>query len=205
MTRTRPAPAKVTRLSASARRDTILRAAAKLLGERGTEGVQINEVAREAGVSRPIVYRFFATRDALFAGLLEDMAAELESRMKQALVQMVASPLSDAVGAMVEACCAAIESKGRGAWLLLDARGSDPELAALGASIHARLLAPWHARIREHTGLKPRDTELLMHVVVAAGRAALDPWLEGRVSRARAVDAATRAVKALIAEFTTEV
>jgi AcrR family transcriptional regulator len=202
MKRSRPSPAKATRLSASARRETILRAAAKLLGERGTEGVQINEVAREAGVSRPIVYKFFATRDALFVGLLEDMAAELESRMKHALLEVVASPLSDAVRAMVDACCEAIESKGRGAWLLLDARGTDPQLAELGATIHGRLLAPWHARIREHTGLKARDTELLMHVVVAAGRAALDPWLEGRLSRTRAVEAATRTVKALIAEFT---
>jgi AcrR family transcriptional regulator len=195
-----PAPAK--RLGAHERKASLLRAAAHLLAERGSDGVQINDVAQEAGVTRPIVYKFFPSRDALFAGLLLDMEATLQEKMTQALVRVATAQLTDAVRAMVEACCDAIEEKGSGAWALLDARGSDPALARQGAAIHARLLAPWHPLIREHTGLKPRDTELLLHVVVAAGRAALDPWLQRTSSRARAVEAATRAVKALIAEFT---
>jgi AcrR family transcriptional regulator len=190
------------RLQAHERRSTILQAANRLLSERGSEGVQVNEVAREAGVTRPIVYKFFPSRDALLQALLSDMEATLQEKMTQALVRVATAQLSDAVRAMVEACCDAIEEKGSGAWTLLDARGTDPELAKLGAAIHARLLAPWHPLIRKHTGLKPKDTELLLHVVVAAGRAALDPWLEHTTSRARAVEAATRAVRALIFEFT---
>jgi AcrR family transcriptional regulator len=188
------------RLPAEERRKSLLSEAGRLLAEVGLEGVQINELAERAGVSRPIVYRFFDTRDALLVALLEDMFEELERRMKEALVVVMTGQLGDAVRAMVEACCDAIEAKGAGPWRLLDARG-DTELARTGRAIHARVLTPWHPLIRARTGLSQRDAELLMGMVVAAGRAALDPWIDGRMSRARAVQAATRAVRALIAEF----
>jgi AcrR family transcriptional regulator len=188
------------RLPAEERRKSLLAEAGRLLSEVGLEGVQINELAERAGVSRPIVYRFFDTRDALVIALLEDMFEELERRMKEALVVVLTGQLGDAVQAMVEACCDAIEEKGAGPWRLLDARG-DTELARTGRAIHARVVAPWQPLIRERTGLQARDAELLMGVVVAAGRAALEPWIDGRMSRARAVQAATRAVRALIAEF----
>jgi AcrR family transcriptional regulator len=189
------------RLSAVDRRATLLAGGHSLLTERGAEGLQINELAERVGVSRPIVYRFFPTRDALLVALLEDMEAELDRRMKEALLGVATGQLGDAVRAMVEACCDAIEAKGSGPWRMLDARGTDAELARVGRAIHARMLEPWHPLIRARTGLKTREASMLVAMLVAAGRAALDEWIDGRASRVRAVEAATRAVRALFAEF----
>lgn len=190
------------RLPPEERRREILAVATRVLGEHGVENVQVKEVARLAGVSRPLVYRFFPTRRDLFSAMLEDFVRELAGRFEEALARTRADALADITRAFVEACCDAIEAKGAGPWHLLDARGvSDPEVAELGLESLRRLLAPWHEPIAETTGLSRDQVRLVARVVVAAGRAALDEWLEGRRSRERAAGDASRAVTALLEAF----
>ena len=90
---------------------------------------------------------------------------------------------------------------GAGAWRLLDARGVDPALTRAGHRILLGLLAPWHPRITELTGLSPKRANALAMVVVAAGRAMLEGWLDGTLGRKEAIRATTRVVSALLGEF----
>lgn len=189
------------RVSPDARRRQLLTEAAAILTAQGVEHVQITEVAERAQVSRPLVYRLFPTRRALVQALLEDFAAKLSERFHQALLAGLPSTLDAITESFVLACCAAIEQEGAGPWLLLDARGVDPELARLGREILAELLRPWQRRLGELTALPPRRAANVMWVMVAAGRAALDGWIEGTVSRRAAVADATRAVTALLQGF----
>jgi len=53
------------------------------------------------------------------------------------------------------------------------------------------------------TGMTRQRVALLAEIVVAAGGAALDGWLEGSLPRREAVRLATRAVTALLTEFST--
>src|SRR6185295_5475069 len=99
--------------------------------------------------------------------------------------------------------CDAIERRGAGPWQLLDARGADPELARVGREIFAGLLDPWQAQLAAFIGTSPRRARSLLWVIVAAGRAALDGWIEGGLTRAPAVRGATTAVSALLVAFTT--
>jgi hypothetical protein len=75
------------------------------------------------------------------------------------------------------------------------------EAARLGQAALARLLAPWLPRICELTRQDVRRVERVAAIVVAAGGAALDPWLDGHAKRADAVRMATRSVVALLGEF----
>lgn len=193
--------AKSGRVPPDARRRQLLTVAAAILTAQGVEHVQITEVAERAGVSRPLVYRLFPTRRALVQALLEDFVARLGERFHQALLGALPGTLDGITESFVNACCAAIDEEGAGPWLLLDARGADPELARLGRQILAQLLKPWQKRLSELTSLPPRRAANVMWVVVAAGRAALDGWIEGTVSRRAAVDDATRAVSALLQGF----
>jgi AcrR family transcriptional regulator len=183
------------------RRRQLLRVAAEILTAQGIEYVQITEVAERAGVSRPLVYRLFPTRRALVEALLEDFSSQLSTRFSQALVSSLPGSLPQITEAFVKASCDAIEAHGVGPWLLLDARGTDPELGRLGRTILAQLLKPWQKQLAELTGLPPRRAVNLMWVVVAAGRAALDGWIEGAVSRRAAIEDATRAVTSLLQAF----
>ena len=184
------------------RRRQLLDVAGRLLSERGVDSVQVTRVAARAGVSRPLVYRLFPTRKALMAALLEDFVAALDERFRHAIVRALPGSFDDIVGAFVEASCEAIEERGAGPWRLLDARGVDAELTRLGREVLARLVEPWHEQIAELTGLSPRRANALLFVVVAAGRAMLDGWIDGQVSRKEAVRDTTRAVSALLREFT---
>jgi AcrR family transcriptional regulator len=58
-------------MSADARREHLLDAAKALVAARGFHGVSIEAVAREAGITRPIVYRHFEDLSALLDALVE--------------------------------------------------------------------------------------------------------------------------------------
>jgi AcrR family transcriptional regulator len=189
------------RMAPSERRRQILDEAARLLDEHGVDSVQITTVAERAQVSRPLVYRLFPTRRALVAALLEDFVEALDERFRRAVVRSLPGSLEEVVGAFVEACCDAIEERGAGPWRLLDARGLDAELTRAGQEALGRLLEPWTAQIGQLTRLGERRARTLVRVVVAAGRATLEGWLEGGVSRKQAIRDTTRVVTALLAEF----
>lgn len=52
-------------------RQAILEAALRLFAERGYIGVRVEDIAREAGISRATFYKHFAERDEILAGLFE--------------------------------------------------------------------------------------------------------------------------------------
>ena len=70
------------------RRPQVLDAALGLFLERGYEGTSMDAVARQAGVSKPVVYACFASKDELFRGLLareeERILAEIQGAFEDA-------------------------------------------------------------------------------------------------------------------------
>jgi len=64
------------------RRADILRAAADLFGRRGYGGVQVDDVARAAGVGKPTLYRYFASKEELFLQVFGDALAGLEADLE---------------------------------------------------------------------------------------------------------------------------
>ena len=56
------------------RRQQLVHAATRLFAERGFRAVSMEDLAAEAGVSGPAVYRHFASKEALLADLLIDVS-----------------------------------------------------------------------------------------------------------------------------------
>jgi AcrR family transcriptional regulator len=69
--------AKRTRLAGAERREVIERAATGVFAERGYRGASIDEIARRAGVSAPVLYDHFASKVDLYRRLLERTRNEL--------------------------------------------------------------------------------------------------------------------------------
>jgi AcrR family transcriptional regulator len=67
---TREAAVTKTRLPADQRRALVLNAAAKLFAERGYDGTTLDQVASASGVTKPILYRHFASKQQLYMALL---------------------------------------------------------------------------------------------------------------------------------------
>jgi AcrR family transcriptional regulator len=65
------------RMPAAERREVIVRTATEVFAERGYDGASIDEIARRAGVSAPVVYDHFASKQDLYERLLERTRDEL--------------------------------------------------------------------------------------------------------------------------------
>ena len=77
---------KRTRLSPQARADQILEQAADLIQREGLAAVNMERLAKDAGISKGLVYNYFPSRDALLAALLLREQAQLRARgMAEAL------------------------------------------------------------------------------------------------------------------------
>jgi AcrR family transcriptional regulator len=193
------------RLEPEERRRQLVDVAARLLAKGGLDALQFTDLAAAAGVTRPVVYKFFPTREALVEAILSDFEAELAARFHAAARTASASSFAEATGVFIAAICDAIEAKGPGAWELLGGHGPDAEAARLGRAAQARLMRPWRMSIAAATGASKREVETVTAMLVAAGRAVLERWYRGELSRAEAARDATRGVSALLAAFANEV
>ena len=67
------------RLPPEQRRELLLEAAGRRFGEHGYDGTRLDEIAADAGVTKPVLYRHFADKTALYLALLERHRADLGS------------------------------------------------------------------------------------------------------------------------------
>jgi AcrR family transcriptional regulator len=73
-------------MTADARREVIEEAATEVFAERGYAGASIDEIARRSGVSAPVVYDHFASKQDLHRRLLERHRDQLVALWREHLV-----------------------------------------------------------------------------------------------------------------------
>ncbi len=88
------------RVSADERRALILRAAGRLFAANGYAGTRLDDVAAAVGVTKPILYRHFDSKKALYLALLEKHRADLPGFFEAA--RGVDGPPEAAVRAILE-------------------------------------------------------------------------------------------------------
>lgn len=135
------------RLTADARRATIERAAEQLFAERGYVGTRIEDIVDAAGVTKPVLYRHFASKQALHRALLERHRDALAAAALDEYV--VAGPIEVRLPRMLDAWFGYVEQHPY-AWRLLfaDTTG-DPEVTRLHRDLQARQRAADAAILRE--------------------------------------------------------
>ncbi|HYU84029.1 MAG TPA: TetR/AcrR family transcriptional regulator [Kribbellaceae bacterium] len=74
---TTPAAARPRRRDRAARELEMLDAAEDIFGERGYAGTSMDDVAARAGVSKPLVYQYYGSKDGLFVACLARLRAQL--------------------------------------------------------------------------------------------------------------------------------
>lgn len=73
------------RMRAPERREQLIEVARKVFGRRGYHTVTMDDVAREAGVTKPILYDHFPSKRDLYLALLEADLDSLARRLRSAL------------------------------------------------------------------------------------------------------------------------
>jgi AcrR family transcriptional regulator len=190
------------RMRSSDRRRQLVRIASELLAAQGVDRVRIPLVSETAGVTRAVVYRFFPSRQALLAAVLEDFLADLEARFEaHGDLLRTTRVLDTTVHSFVEAACDSIDAMGPGGWYLLGTRGPDPEISDLAEEHRRRLYGPWLARVANVVDVPERLVPAVSEMVIASSRAVMRLYIEQRLTRAEAAEALGRGVEALLREF----
>ncbi|MEO3858557.1 TetR family transcriptional regulator [Acrocarpospora sp. B8E8] len=108
----------------------ILEAAAALIAERG-ESVSMTDVATAAGVGRATLYRYFPSREALLAALLEAGLAEVAQRLADARLDDI--PIPEAFARGTRAVLAGmLKYRGLGSFPLTEAQKEAADTAMMG-------------------------------------------------------------------------
>jgi AcrR family transcriptional regulator len=122
------------RLGASERRQLIEKRAAELFAERGYEATTLDEIAAACGVTKPILYRHFESKKALYLALL----ATLRERLLTEIVPSIdpSLPLAERFRAMVEGWFVYVEENPDAWKLLFRDTGGDAEIRAFQERQH---------------------------------------------------------------------
>lgn len=67
-----------TRLTVDERRRQLLRAGAEIFASHAFEEISMRQIAEAAGVSKPLLYHYFPSKDELFIAALTEAASELQ-------------------------------------------------------------------------------------------------------------------------------
>lgn len=175
------------------REEQLLQIAEALFVEHGYSGASVGDVARRAGVSRPVVYEHFGSKDGLYLAVARRIRGELDEALRR-----LAAEAGDAEDLL---------RAGQTAFLRLLA--ADPKrwwLVYGGADTHVGPLADGLAELRDTTvgiiarslrtsvpDADPDDLLLLAHAISGAGEQMGRYWLRHpEVSADRMVEAYVR-------------
>jgi AcrR family transcriptional regulator len=96
----------------------------------GYHSASIDDIAREAGVSKALIYEHFASKQELYADLIARNARELTQRIGAALVGVELESGAARLAIGLDAFFAFVEER-RDAWRMLFRDAADPDTAAV--------------------------------------------------------------------------
>jgi AcrR family transcriptional regulator len=192
-------PAQRRRLPTAERRATIVEAAGRLFGERGYDSTRLEDIAAAAGVTKPILYRHFDTKQTLYLALLERHRDDLSS-FAGAIPAEGTAP--ERLRAVLEVWFAYVEAHSYAWRMLFRDTGGGTEIQAFRVEVHARARAVLVEIIRSlsEVPIPPREREPLAELMSMGMGSLVLWWLETPdVSRRAVVDAMARAWTGLLA------
>jgi AcrR family transcriptional regulator len=184
------------RLTGQERRAAILDAALEVFAARGYHASSIDDIAREAGISKALIYEHFSSKQRLYTELIEHHADELFERIAAAVAEAGsegAARLAIGVGAFYE-----FVEEHRIAWRMLFRDPTDPEVALVLDRILAQVTALVAALIAEDPGsqlagedriARDQALQMLAQMLVGSVQALANWWADHqKIPRERIVE-----------------
>ncbi|WP_278315146.1 TetR/AcrR family transcriptional regulator [Lolliginicoccus levis] len=157
----------------------ILDVAADHIGRVGYAGLSLAEVASQAGVSKPLVYGYFGTKDGLYAACVERAAAVLADAIENAIASTASLEMAQHT---LDAIFAALEPRPHDWNVLFDRSAPREGPAGDTVRIARRRIASQAARgiatVFDATGITdPNDLSALTDVWMGAVTSLVNWWL----------------------------
>ena len=184
--------AKRTRLAPPERRHLIVEAAGRLFGEHGYDGTRLDDVAAAAGVTKPVLYRHFDDKRALYLALLDRHRQDLGTF---AGAIPASGTLDERLRAVLDVWLAYVESHAYAWKMLFRDTGGGPEVQAFRLDVHAQARATLVGMIRM-LSVKPipsRELEPLAELLSMGMASVVLWWIDDpAASRQAILDAIAR-------------
>ena len=180
------------RLPGAERRELITEAAGRLFGERGYDGTRLDDVAAAAGVTKPVLYRHFASKRDLYLALLARHREDLPTFVGAMPAE---GSLRERLRAVLEGWLEYVETHSYAWQMLFRDTGGGPDVRAFRREVHARARDVLAEIIRSLGDARiPREEIEPLAELMSMGMAALVLWWmeDPGTSRAALVDAMTR-------------
>lgn len=176
------------------RRAQLLDVARKVFGRRGFHSVTMDNVAKEAGVTKPILYDHFPSKRDLYHALLESDVAKLKDRVRTALQTSAGN--RERIRASFQAYFDFVDEHAEGFRLLMTEEiGAESDFVSLIKEVKDEILADvTDVMVRESEGRLDRtegETVALGLIGMAETVAQRNPGAKAK-ERKRAVDTLVR-------------
>ena len=145
------------RLTGEERRAAILDSALSVFAQRGYHASSIDDIARDGGISKALIYEHFASKQDLYAELLEQHAGVLFSALSEAISEVGRSASARLVVGF-DAFYGFVEEH-RVAWRMLFREATDPEAVAVLDRVTAEVTAFVAGLIAEDPGTRRGDDD----------------------------------------------
>ena len=172
------------RLTAEERRSAILDAALTAFSQKGYHATSLDDIAREAGVSKALIYEHFASKQELYADLIARNARELTQRVAGALSGVEIDATVDRLATGLEAFFAFVEER-RDAWRMLFRDAADPESSAVLDRMVEQVTAEVTLLISQDPGAREltrvgddRSLRLLAEMLVGGAQSMANWWTD---------------------------
>jgi AcrR family transcriptional regulator len=172
------------------REQLILDVAGQVFARAGYESAPMDEIADRAGVSKPMLYTYFGSKEGLYLAYIERAGGELLERL------VGARPPDSAPASMLRARITeflTFVEEHRDGWLVLFRElGSTRPFAERVADLRERIAAAIRIMVQDTaggcTGYPPPAADAIAHALVGAGESLANWWLDHpEVSREQVV------------------
>ena len=190
---------------AGERRRQLVRIASDLIEEGGVDAVTLPRVTERAGCARTLVYRYFASREELLVGVLQDYFERLDARLPEAeqratLASLLAAPAGPDPAALRELVALFWDvqvAAGLGGAILRTTPRLNPQVEALvdrsRQTYERRVTDPLRA-----AGLGEAEARVAIDSMIASFVGLALRWRAGEIERAEAIDVHARATVGLV-------
>ncbi len=186
------------RLSAAERRSQLIAVAEELAGAAGLDAVRLDAVARAAGVTRPVVYDHFSSREVLLSEMLRGRAEAIAAEVGAAVDGV--EGLEPLLRAGTLAYLDAIGRRGFVTRALLGSGGS-PVTDGARRIAHENASRRWGALIAESSGIESGEAAAIANYAIAGLLRLIEEWQLGRLSRESVIENHVGFVVAMVRSF----
>ena len=174
----RAAGAAQRRMPRLERERQMLEVAGRSFAARGFHAVSMDEIAKQAGISKPMLYHYFGSKEGLYVAYVRQEGSRLLAGMRDAT-----GPDASPAERLWEGTLAFLGyvDEHRPGWALLyrEAASQGGPLAAEVAELRARIATIVHRLLLSDAGAAEGEpSEMLAHAFVGAGESVANWWLE---------------------------